>query len=109
ARLINPVVDFNLLIDLKPDWRVMVFTLVVSFITGALFGLAPALQASKVDLLPALKNEAALGGYRRSRFRNALVVAQVALSLLSLIAAGLIVRSLQQTQMIGPGFQADNR
>jgi len=106
---LKPPVDFNLLIDLKPDWRVMVFTLVVSFITGALFGLAPALQASKVDLLPALKNEAALGGYRRSRFRNALVVAQVALSLLSLIAAGLIVRSLQQTQMLGPGFEVENR
>jgi predicted permease len=104
-----PSIDFNLLIDLTPDWRVMVFTLIVSFITGALFGLAPALQASKVDLIPALKDEAGLGGYRRSRFRNALVVAQVALSLLLLIAAGLIVRSLQQTQMVGPGFEVENR
>ncbi len=105
----KPPVDFNLLIDLRPDWRVMVFTLIVSFITGALFGLAPALQASKVDLIPALKDEAGFGGYRRSRFRNGLVVAQVALSLLLLIAAGLIVRSLQQTQMIGPGFEVENR
>src|SRR5262245_42016361 len=105
----KPPVDFNLLIDLKPDWRVMAFTLIVSFITGALFGLALALQATGVDLIPALKNEAALGGYRRSRFRNGLVVAQVALSLLLLIAAGLIVRSLQQTQMIGPGFEVENR
>ncbi|MGH9768485.1 MAG: ABC transporter permease [Blastocatellia bacterium] len=105
----KPPVDFNLLIDLTPDWRVMAFTLTVSFITGALFGLAPALQASKVDLIPALKDEAGLGGYRRSRFRSGLVVAQVALSLLLLIAAGLIVRSLQQTQMIGPGFEAENR
>jgi macrolide transport system ATP-binding/permease protein len=105
----KPPVDFNLLIDLKPDWRVMVFTVIVSFITGALFGLAPALQASKVDLIPALNDEAGLGGYRRSRFRNGLVVAQVALSLLLLIAAGLIVRSLQQTQIIGPGFEVENR
>src|SRR5262245_51647918 len=104
----TPSIDFNLLIDLRPDWRVMVFTLVVSFITGALFGLAPALQTSKVDLIPALKDEAGLGGYRRSRFRNGLVVAQVALSLL-LIAAGLIVRSLQQTLMVGPGFEVENR
>jgi len=104
-----PSIDFNLLIDLTPDWRVMVFTLIVSFITGALFGLAPALQASKVDLIPALKDESGLGGYRRSRFRNGLVVAQVALSLLLLIAAGLIVRSLQQTQMVGPGFEVENR
>ncbi len=105
----KPPVDFNLLIDLRPDWRVMAFTLIVSFITGALFGLAPALQSSKVDLIPALKDEAGLGGYRRSRFRNGLVVAQVALSLLLLIAAGLIVRSLQQVQMIGPGFEVENR
>ena len=105
----KPPVDFNLLIELKPDWRVMVFTVIVSFITGALFGLAPALQASKVDLIPTLKDEAGLSGYRRSRFRNGLVVAQVALSLLLLIAAGLIVRSLQQTQMIGPGFEVENR
>jgi predicted permease len=105
----KPPIDFNLLIDLAPDWRVMVFTLIVSFITGALFGLAPALQASKVDLIPALKDEAGLGGYRRSRLRNWLVVAQVALSLPLLIAAGLIVRSLQQTQMVGPGFEVENR
>jgi hypothetical protein len=105
----KPPLDFDLLIDLTPDWRVMVFTLIVSFVTGALFGLAPALQASKVDLIPALKDEAGLGGYRRSRFRNGLVVAQVALSLLLLIAAGLIVRSLQRTQMIGPGFEVENR
>ena len=105
----KPPIDFNLLIDLRPDWRVMAFTLIVSFITGALFGLAPALQASKVDLIPALKEEAGFSGYRRSRFRNGLVVAQVALSLPLLIAAGLIVRSLQQVQMIGPGFEVENR
>src|SRR5262249_6469372 len=57
----KPPIDFNLLIDLTPDWRVMAFTLVVSFITGALFGLAPALQASNVDLIPALKDETGLG------------------------------------------------
>jgi FtsX-like permease family len=56
-----------------------------------------------------LKNEGGLEGYRRSRFRNGLVVAQMALSLLLLIAAGLIVRSLQQVQMIGPGFEVENR
>ncbi|HKQ89094.1 MAG TPA: ABC transporter permease [Blastocatellia bacterium] len=104
-----PSIDFNLLIDLRPDWRVVIFTLAVSFITGALFGLAPALQTSKVDLILALKDDAGLGGYRRSRFRNGLVVAQVALSLLLLIGAGLIVRSLQQTLMVGPGFEVENR
>ena len=105
----KPPVDFNLLIDLKPDWRVMAFTLIVSFITGALFGLTPALRATRVDLIPALKDETGLGGYLRSRFRNGLVVAQVGLSLLLLIAAGLIVRSLQKVQLIGPGFEIENR
>src|SRR6266508_817828 len=109
AAAFKPPVDFNFLIDLKPDWRVMAFTVIVSFITGALFGLAPALQATKVDLIPVLKNEGGLEGYRRSRFHNGLVVAQMALSLLLLIAAGLIVRSLQQVQMIGPGFEVENR
>jgi macrolide transport system ATP-binding/permease protein len=105
----KPPIDFNLLFDLAPDWRVLAFTIIVSFITGAVFGLAPALQASKVDLIPSLKDETGLDGYRRSRFRNGLVIAQVALSLILLIAAGLIVRSLQQTQMVGPGFETENR
>jgi putative ABC transport system permease protein len=103
----KPPVDFPLTIDLKVDWRVLVFTLLVSFITGLLFGLVPALQATKPDLIPALKDETSAGGYRRSRLRSGLVIAQVAFSLALVVAAGLILRSLQRVQMLGPGFEVE--
>jgi len=63
-----------------------------SLITGLLFGLIPALQASRVDLIPALKDQLAIGGYqlRSSRLRSALVVGQLALSVLLLIVAGFV-------------------
>lgn len=72
-----------------------------------IFGLAPALQASKPDLIPALKNEAAGKGYRRSRLRNAFVVSQTALSVVLLIGSGLFIRSLQNAQTIDPGFKVE--
>jgi macrolide transport system ATP-binding/permease protein len=103
----KPPMDFALTIDLKIDWRVLLFTLVASFLSGVFFGLIPAWQATKDDLNTALKNEAGIGGYRRSRMSNGLVVAQVALSLVLLVAAGLIVRSLQHVQAIGPGFEIE--
>ncbi len=107
VKAVKPPMDFALTIDLKIDWRVLLFTLIVSFLSGVLFGLIPAWQATKPDLNTALKNEAVIGGYRRSRLSKGLVVTQVALSLLLLVAAGLIVRSLQQVQTIGPGFEVE--
>ncbi|MGH9840569.1 MAG: ABC transporter permease, partial [Blastocatellia bacterium] len=104
---LKPPVDAPLTIDLRLDWRVLAFTLIISLLTGVLFGLLPAWQATKPDLIPALKDEAGGGGVRRSRLRNGLVVAQVALSLVLLVAAGLIVRSLQQVRAIGPGFDVE--
>ena len=79
------------------DWRVLGFTLAVAVLTGVLFGLVPALQASKPDLVATLK-EARLAGPRggRTGLRGALVVSQVALSIVLLIAAGLCVRTLRQ-------------
>jgi predicted permease len=103
----KPPTDFALTIDLKVDWRVLLFSLIVSLISGMIFGLMPALQTTKSDLVSALKDESAGAGHRRSRLRSALVVAQVGLSLVLLVAAGLIVRSLQRVQMIGPGFKTD--
>jgi predicted permease len=108
VKAFKPPVDFALTIDLKLDWRVLVFTTLVSFGAGALFGLIPAWQATKPDLVPALKDETGVGGYRRSRLGGALVVAQVALSLVLLAGAGLIVRSLQQAQTMGPGFNIEH-
>ena len=103
----KPPVDFNLTIDLKLDWRVLTFSLVISLISGVIFGLMPALHSTRSDLVSALKDESAGAGHRRSRLRSALVVAQIAFSLVLLVVAGLIVRSLQQVQMIGPGFRTE--
>jgi predicted permease len=108
VKAFKPPVDFSLTIDPKLDWRVLVFTALVSLVAGVLFGLIPAWQATKPDLVPALKDETGIGGYRRSRLRNGLIVAQVALSLTLLVAAGLIVRSLQQAQTLGPGFNIEH-
>ena len=100
--------DIALLFDLRIDWRVLVFTLALSVLTGMAFSLIPALQASKPELVPALKDESSMAGFRRSRLRNGLVIVQVALSLVLLISAGLIVRSLQAAQRMRPGFNPQN-
>jgi predicted permease len=100
--------DIALVFDLRIDWRVLAFTLGVSLLTGVVFSLLPALQSSNPDVVPALKDETSLGGFRRSRLRNALVVAQVALSLVLLISAGLIVRGLQAARAMHPGFNPRN-
>ena len=100
--------DVTLLFDLRTDWRVLTFTLVLSIATGILFSLIPALQSSKPELVPALKDESSMAGFSRSRLRNALVIAQVSLSLVLLISAGLIVRSLQAAQKMRPGFNPEN-
>jgi len=78
-------------------------------LTGVLFGLAPALQATKTDLVSALKDSASLAGYRRSRLRSGLIVAQLALSLLLLLVAGLVVRALQHVETLDLGFEPERR
>jgi predicted permease len=100
----RPPVDIPLSADFYIDGRVLLFTLIVSVLTGVVFGLLPALQASRADLVPALKDEASRGGYRRSWLRNGLVVLQVSLSLVLLISAGLVLRGLQHAQLLNPGF-----
>jgi len=104
----KPPMDVPLTIDLVIDYRVLVFALAVSVATGLLFGIIPALQATNAELAPSLKNESTIGGYRRSRLRDVLIVAQLAFSLLLLIAAGLVVRALQQVRGINPGFNPQN-
>jgi putative ABC transport system permease protein len=92
------------------DPRVLTFTVALALLTGILFGLAPALQASKADVVPVLKNElvpsANVGrGWRGLlSLRQALVVVQIALSVVSLVAGGLFLRDLQHAQSIDPGF-----
>jgi putative ABC transport system permease protein len=108
VRAIKLPTDFALVFDLRIDWRVIAFTLALSVLTGLVFSLIPALQSSKPELVPALKDESSLAGFRRSRLRNSLVVAQISLSLVLLVSAGLIVRSLQEAQRMRPGFNPEN-
>ncbi|HET6853738.1 MAG TPA: ABC transporter permease [Pyrinomonadaceae bacterium] len=105
---LKPPIDFPLALDVGIDWRVLVFSLLVSVAAGAIFGLAPALQATRPNLVGALKDTAAQGGAVKTRLRSVLVVAQIAISLIVLIAAGLVVRTLQQLQTMNPGFNPQN-
>jgi predicted permease len=94
-------------LNVNPDIRVFGYTLLVSVGAGVVFGLAPALQATKPNLVPALKDEgAAFGrGLGRSRLRDLLIVAQVTVCLALLITAGLLVRGLQNAPTLDPGFE----
>ena len=93
-------------LDLALDWRVLAFTLGISVFTGVVFGIGPALQASRLDLVAALKSESAFQG-KRSRLRTGFVTAQVMLSVVLLVGAGLFLRSLQRANAIDPGFRVD--
>lgn len=103
----KPPVPIPLEINLPVDWRVLGFLAGLSLLTGIIFGLVPALAASRPEVVGALKDEGG-GGAGRGRLRGALVIAQVAVSLLLLICAGLFLRSLQNASSIDPGFDADN-
>ena len=96
-----------------PDWRVLVFVVGVSILSGAFFGLAPALQSRKLNLTGSLKENISTlpGGVRRRRWLhlgNGLVAAQVALSAVVLVGAGLLVRTLEEIRSINPGFEPHN-
>jgi predicted permease len=93
--------------DLQLNGAVLLFTLVVALVTGMLFGLMPALQATNPSLVPALKGEAPAGG-SRARMSRPLVVAQMALSLILLVCSGLFVRNLRAATTIDKGFSSDN-
>jgi predicted permease len=100
--------------EVGPDWRVLAFTIGVSLFAGILFGLAPALRSARLDLTPALRESASglPGGDMRSGWRfhlgKALVAIQVALSIVVLIGAGLVVRTLRNLRSIHPGFDTRN-
>src|SRR5262245_62078704 len=99
----------SLQIAIALDHRALAFTLVMSLVTGILFGLAPAWQLSKADVFPALKDtHGSAGRMNRSYMRNALVVGQIALSLLLLVSAALFVRTLHNARAIDVGFPYEN-
>ncbi len=96
---------FPITLDLSLDRTVLGFSLLVSLGAGVLFGLAPALQGTKPDVAPTLRDESGSGGRGRgASLRDALVVAQVAVSVVLLIGAGLFLRSLDASRDIDPGF-----
>lgn len=92
------------------DWNVLGWTLLVSMLTGLIFGLAPALQASKLDLNESLKETGKnlSADPRRNFVRNSLVVSEVALSLVLLIGAGLMIKSVWRLQHVKTGFNPEN-
>jgi predicted permease len=98
----------------EPEWRALAFTLSISLLTGILFGLAPALRSTRLNLAPALKENTTTlpgGGTRVSggwHLDKALVVVQVGLSMIVLVGAGLMVRTLQNLRSINPGFDTRN-
>jgi predicted permease len=96
-------------LDPRLDWRVLSFTLALSVLTGLLFGIAPAWRATRVDLTPALK-DAARGSSQASRslLTKALVVAQVAMSLVLLVGAGIFLQTLVNLERVETGFNENN-
>ena len=111
--LISGAYDRVFPFKVTPDWRVLAFTLAITFLTGILFGLAPAMRGTRVNLAPALKENAPTlpaekDIVRRFRLSDALVVAQVALSIVVLVGAGLLVRTLRNLHTLNPGFDTRN-
>ena len=94
----------------QPDTRVLLFALALSIVTGVVFGLAPVWETLRTNVAATLKEQAAgaMGSVAQVRFRKALVIAQVGLSLVLLIGAGLFARSLFNLKQIDPGFRADH-
>ena len=102
--------QYPIVLDLHPNLKVLAFNAALCLLTGLLFGLAPALRATRVDLTPSLKQSTASLGAGRERLRltKTLVISQVALSLVLLFGAGLFVRTLVNLVTLDAGFQRDN-
>jgi len=104
-----PTGDTPLTISSTPDWRIMSFNLAASLLTGIIFGLVPALQSTRPQLAGTLKDQVgSIAGGTSVGLRKALVAAQVTLSLLLLIGAGLFIRSLKNLKDLDPGFHTNN-
>jgi len=103
-----PQTGATLMLRAEPAARILLFSLGVALATGVLFGVAPAFQATRLDLLTTLKDQvgALTGGSSSARFRRALVTAQVALSFLLLMGAGLFVKTLANLKNIRTGFES---
>src|SRR5439155_715852 len=101
--------DTPRLADVQMDWRVLAFSAGLTFLTGIIFGLAPALQSSRTSLTESLKS----GGRGTAmsvsqRLRGALAIGEVAFAMLLVVAAGLLIRSFWALSHISPGFQSEH-
>jgi len=103
-----PKTDFPVSLGIAVNRAVLLATLVISVLTGVIFGILPALRASGAAPVAVLKEDtgSASGGLRKARLASGLVVAQISLSLLLLICAGLFIRSFMSAQQINPGFNS---
>ena len=100
--------DLPISLSVRLDHRVLIFSLIAAIFSALAFGLAPAIGSTKTDLVPALKSGESNGGRRRTWGRNALVIGQVALSLMLLCAAALFVRTFRAVITTSPGFRTDH-
>jgi predicted permease len=105
-----PPLDIPLSLDFGVDWRVMLFGAGLGLLTGVFFGIVPALQARRTEIVDTLKDTAAstTAGAKKARLRAVLVGAQVCLSLIALVAAGLFVRTMRKSLTAHPGFDSHN-
>ncbi len=105
-----PPFTFPREVDVTLDQRVLLFAAVVSIFTGLLFGMAPALQATKPDLAASMKEEGrgSSGGVGRRRLRDSLIVAEIALAFVLLVVSGLIMRSFFSLLNVDAGFDSTN-
>lgn len=96
--------------EIRPDTRVFIFTIALTLFTGLIFGLAPALQASRSDQSEGLKegSRGNAGGAHSNRVRGLLMVAEIAMSFMLLVGAGLLIKSFMHLREVTPGFNADN-
>jgi predicted permease len=105
-----PETDFPISLDVEADRAVLLATFAISVLTGLIFGILPALRASSEAPVAVLKEDTGslAGGLKKGRLTSGLVVAQLSLSLLLLICAGLFIRSFRSAQEINPGFNSHN-
>jgi predicted permease len=105
-----PTSDFPISLNMRADRTVLLATFVIAVLTGVIFGILPALRTSNEAPVSVLKEDtgSASGGVRKGRLASGLVVAQISLSLLLLVCAGLFIRSFMRAQQINPGFNSHN-
>ncbi len=104
----RPAFDMPANTSLVPDMRVLLFTFAIALLTTILFGLLPALEAARTDVVPSLKNDPLTRRFARWNLRDALIAGQIALSVLLLISSVLVVRSLQGALSLNLGFNPNN-